>query len=241
MQNVLDPKYWNAKLVNFVVGLIGVVLILISILIGIEKTAAVIIVSIGTSMLASAIVTGLSSQYLINQNRVTVMVERWGLGGIYEARAGINAFTNKALKRANSLDICAMGLKGFRDAQGKVIAQRVSAGMSLRILTIDPSSPVLSEIDRTEGLSVGSTKATIESLIMWVSELQQNQLHRGQVELKTYNHYPYDFYFNIDGTVFTGPYQAKTSQQTITYRYNRNAQGAKYFREYFEALWSDNT
>lgn len=239
MGKALDPKYWNAKLVNLVVGLIGALLILVGILVGMDKTISVIIVSVGTSMLASAIVTGLSSQYLINQNRMTVMVERWGIGGIYKQRAEINAFTNKVLKRANSLDICAMGLKGFRDAQGKVIAQRVAAGMSLRVLTINPNSDVLSEIDKTEGLSVGSTKATIESLIAWITELKKYQTYDGQVELRMYNHYPHDFYFNIDGTVFTGPYQAKTSQQTITYRFNRNAEGARYFSEYFEELWSN--
>jgi len=235
----VNPKYWNAKLLNFVVGLLGVVLILVGVLIGMEQTISVILVSIGTSMLASAIVSGLSSRYLVNQSRTTVMVEYWGLGGIYKTRAEINGFTNKALKRANSLDICAMGLKGFRDAQGKVIAERVSAGMKLRILTINPKSPVLSEIDRTEGLAEGSTKATIESLIEWVLELKKNQLQKGQVQIKTYNHYPHEFYFDIDGTVFTGPYQAKTSQQTITYRFNKNGQGAKYYREYFQELWGD--
>ena len=119
MRKTLDPRYWNAKLVNLVVGLIGTLLIFVGILVGMDKTISVIIVSVGTSMLASAIVTGLSSQYLINQNRMTAMVERWGLGGIYKQRAEINSFTNKMLKNANSLDICAMGIKGFRDAQGK--------------------------------------------------------------------------------------------------------------------------
>ena len=83
MGKILDPKSWNAKLVNLVVGLTGALLIVIGILVGMDKTISVIIVSVGTSMLASAIVTGLSLQYLINQNQMTVMVEHWGLGGIY--------------------------------------------------------------------------------------------------------------------------------------------------------------
>lgn len=70
----VNPKYWNAKLLNFVVGLLGVVLILVGVLIGMEQTISVILVSIGTSMLASAIVSGLSSRYLVNQSRTTVMV-----------------------------------------------------------------------------------------------------------------------------------------------------------------------
>lgn len=109
--------------------------------------------------------------------------------------------------------------------------------MNLRILTLDPTNPYLSEIDRKEGLAVGSTKATVESLILWVKQLQKLQLADGQVEIKTYMDFPHEFYFCIDGTVFIGPYESKTSQQTITYRYNAHGQGARYYSDNFERLW----
>lgn len=41
----------------------------------------------------------------------------------------------------------------------------------------------------------------------------------------------------MDGIVFTGPYQNKTSQQTITYKYDKNTKGAKVYIEYFDSLW----
>ncbi len=227
----------NGKLVNLVVGTVGIILILISLLESVQDPARTILLSIGTSILATSIVTGLNARYLISQNNSISMTEKWGLGGIYEVRAHINTYTNKALLHADNLDICAMGLKGFRDAQGKNIAKRVSRGMNLRILTLDPTNPYLSEIDRKEGLAVGSTKATVESLILWVKQLQKLQLADGQVEIKTYMDYPHEFYFCIDGTVFIGPYESKTSQQTITYRYNAHGQGARYYSDNFERLW----
>ena len=46
-------KYWNAELVNFVVGLLGVVLILIAVLVGMEKTVSILLASVRTSMLES--------------------------------------------------------------------------------------------------------------------------------------------------------------------------------------------
>jgi hypothetical protein len=227
----------NGKLVNIIVGTVGVVLILVSLLEAIEDPAQTILLSIGTSILATAIVTGINARYLVSQSKTTAMIEKWGLGGIYTVRAHINTFTNKALLRADKLDICAMGLKGFRDAQGRNVEKRVSGGMNLRILTLDPMNPYLSEIDQREGIAIGSTKTTIESLLLWVSELQRKQKEPGQVQIKTYMDYPHEFYFCIDGTVFIGPYESKTSQQTITYRYNAHGQGARYYSDNFERLW----
>ena len=107
----------NAKLVNRVVGLIGVILILIAVIIGTEKTPSIILLSIGTSMFASAIVTMLNSRYFFEKSNAVQLMEQWGIGQIYETRAEINAETNELLKNEKNLEICAMGLKGFRDAQ----------------------------------------------------------------------------------------------------------------------------
>ena len=236
----LNPQYWSGQVTNTVIGLLGVILILVSIIIGIEKTLSVVLISVGTSILASAVVSYLSSKYLIQKDDFITMTEHWGIEGIYETRAEINSETNVLLKNAKTLDICAMGLKGFRDSQERVILKRISEGMCLRILTLDPNSKYLSLIDETEGLANGATKATIESLLSWVSDLKKNQLFDRQVEIRTYNHYPYDFYFCLDEIVFTGPYQDKTSQQTITYKFTLKRNGSKYYRQYFESLWNNS-
>lgn len=237
MQTNNNLTFWSARVTNIIIGLVGLVLILVAILIGVEKTISVVMLSVGASIFASSIVSGLSARYLIQQSSATQMVEHWGLEKIYETRAEINVETNELLRYTKKLEICAMGLKGFRDAQAKTIEKRISEGMFLKILTIDPSSPILSMIDKTEGLATGSTKATIMSLIDWTTELKKKQIVNNQVEIKVYDHYPYDFYFCMDGVVFTGPYQAKTSQQTITYKYSANTLGANTFKNYFDSLW----
>lgn len=233
--------FWNAKTTNIIIASLGIILILISILIGIEKTLSVIILSIGTSILASAIVSGLSFRYLIQKSNASYLVEHWGIEKIYETRAEINYETNSLLKNTKSLEICAMGLKSFRDAQQNLIEKRISEGMRLKILTISPDSNILPLIDETEKVANGSTKTTIESLIDWVSDLKLKQIYNQQIELKVYDHYPYDFYFCMDGIVFTGPYQTKTSQQTITYKYSANTIGASIFINYFNSLWEEST
>lgn len=232
-----DPFIWSSHLTNIIVGLIGLALILVSIMIGSGKTISIVLLSVGTSVFASAIVSYLNSKYIIQQSNAAQMIEHWGIDKIYEARAEINSETNELLKNTRRLEICAMGLKGFRDAQGKLIEKRIMEGMTLRILTIAPNSNILQMIDQTEGVGVGSTKASIESLLSWVDGLKKRQIYANQIEIKTYDHYPYDFYFCMDGIVFTGPYQAKTSQQTITYKYLANSLGANTFKNYFESLW----
>ena len=227
----------NAKLINLVVGLIGAMLILVGVLIGTERIIAIILLSIGTSIFASAIVTGLNSRYLLEKSNAARLVEQWGIEQVYETRAEINAETNELLKTTKELDICAMGLKGFRDAQGDLIKSRIAAGMILHILTLSPTCDYLARIDEEEGLVEGSTKASIESLLRWVDELKKTQLNDNQICIRFYNNYPYDFYFCLDGVVFTGPYQPKTSQQTITYKYCAHSHGAQLFRNYFNMLW----
>lgn len=230
-------KNINGKLVNILVGSIGIILILISLMDFVQDTTQTVLLSIGTSILATAIVTGINAKYLISQSEMISMTEKWGLTKIYTARSQINQYTNKALTRTKKLDICAMGLKGFRDAQDKNIEKRVSEGMKLRILTLDPQNPYLSDIDRKEAVSVGYTKQTIDSLLIWISYLQELQKQPGQVQIKTHMGYPHDFYFAVDDAIFVGPYESKTSQQTITYRYNTHGQGARYYKNYFERLW----
>lgn len=85
-----------------------------------------------------------------------------------------------------------------------------------------------------------STKDSIKELIKWIDEIKKEQKYDGQIELRTYDHYPYDFYFSIDGNLYIGPYQNKTSQQTITYRFKKDSEGYKYYKNYFDILWQNS-
>lgn len=230
-----EQLFSNAKLVNLLIAFLGIIVIYVAT--RFDNTMFTILISIGTSILATAIVTYLNSKYLIKQSVINEMIQAYGLDGIYRTRAEANFETNELLKKAKSLEICAMGLKNFREAQGSFIAQKVSEGMKIKIITIDPRSRGLSEIDENESNTHGATQRSIEELIEWVSELKETAILEGQVEIRTYDRYPYDFYFCIDGDVFTGPYHDKSSQQTITYKYLASTLGAKVFTDNFNKQW----
>ena len=222
---------------NFVVCLFGIILILISVINGTEKVSSVIMLSVGASIIASCVILFVNYISCANDDKIYQIYQDWGLREIYKTRAEINQYTNKKLENTNSLEICAMGLKSFRDAQTDLIKKKVANGMTIKIVTISPESRYTFEIDETEKVNKGSTYETIIDLIQWIEELKKFQKYDGQIELRTYDHYPYQFYFRVDDDIFIGPYQNKTSQQTITYRFYRGGEGYNYYKKSFDDLW----
>lgn len=231
----------NATLLNYIIMLVGIVFITISIIIGIDNTIGLIFNSIGTSMLASAIVVFISSKYLIKNNEIKKIIEKWGLTDIFKTRAEMNKYTNQDLKEnKNKLDIIAFGLKAFRQSKSELIISKVKEGMKIRILTIDPNSKFLKERERVEECSEGEIKNTIEQLNIWVNELKDHQQKENQVVIKYYDSLPLDFYFALDNSVYIGPYiYGKSSQQTISYSFKSNSDAYHYYEQYFEKLWED--
>lgn len=225
---------------NIIVCFVGIFFILVSVIIGTGNTISIIFISIGTSILASGVISFINYFSKIREENYKHMLRYWGLSEIYKTRAEMNSESNKELKKAKTLEICAMGLKGYRDAQTPLIKSRVSKGLNIKILTLSPDSKYALEIDKTEGILEGSTKDSIKELIKWIDEIKKEQKYDGQIELRTYDHYPYDFYFSIDGNLYIGPYQNKTSQQTITYRFKKDSEGYKYYKNYFDILWQNS-
>jgi len=234
---------YNAIALNVITFLIGVVLVLIATFIGLSKIGGIILVSIGTSIIASSIVVYLSSKYLFKQNRIKDIIEKWGLNGIFRTRAEMNESTNEKLKDSvNNLDIIAFGLKNFRDNQDDLIKNKVLSGMQIRILTSDTESQFIAQREIDEGQVAGQIKNTIIQLTHWVDNLKQVQTYQKQVQIKYYNSLPLDFYFKVDNAIFIGPYlYGRDSQQTISYEFCSNSQGYEYYANYFERLWNDGS
>lgn len=234
-----------AKSLNCIVLLIAIICILIAVFAKLKETpndiCFTILVSVGTSMLATALVSFISMANIAEKEQLSNMVNKWNICGIYKQRSEINVETNTLLSRTKNLDICAMGLKNFRSAQGNAIKKYVKKGLNIRIITIDPNSIIVDYVDNNEHQTSGHTKDTIQSLIQWVSEIKKYLKNECQVHIRVLDFYPSDFYFAMDGTVWTGPYQAKESQQTLTYKYDKGGMGADYYTEYFEELWENAT
>lgn len=231
----------NAKALNLITFLFGFGFILISILIGVSKPIGVVLISIGTSIVASSIVVYLSSKYLFKQNKIKDIIEQWGLINIYRTRAEMNLSCNLELDKVNDrIDIIAFGLKGFRERHSTLITQKVKRGLKIRIISINPNSNFLMQREKDENEIEGQIKNTIIKLNEWIDELKTHQVQLGQVQIKFYDTLPFDFYFRIDNNIFIGPYlYGVSSQQTISFEFSNNSQGFEYYTTYFESIWND--
>lgn len=238
--NLLEEM--NARLVNYLTMALGVILIFASVRIGLGKILGQILISVGTSILASAIVVLLSSRYLVKQENTKNIIENWGLTGIYKTRAKMNEYVNIDLEwNKEKLDIIAFGLKGFRDSKGDLIVKKVKRGMRLRIITIHPESVFLEEREKAEKCVGGGIKSDIIQLDKFVKELQRNQINEDQVKMKYYDSLPLDFYFGMDRSIYIGPYLYDIdSQQTISFAFKSKAEAYDFYTNYFEKRWNDD-
>lgn len=161
-------------------------------------------------------------------------IEEWGLKGIYELRSQINPISEGMLRTSTTLDIIACGLKSFLDARKAILEQRLQEdNLKLRILTIDPESPMCQAMDAFEGETSNHTKETILKLLEWVKSVNSPN-----VEVRVYSGIPLEFYFKYDTDLFVGPHHPKTSQQTITWQFSTTERGASIYLQYFEDAWN---
>ena len=192
-----------------------------------------ILISIGASLIASSFVSWVSYYYLVTENKLKDMITQWGLKGLYKRRGEINPLSETLLKTSKTLDIAAYGLKSFRDARHAIVEERIkNKSLKIRILTLNPDSGIVNLIDQTEGSVSGATAGTIRDLIEWVKSMKSKN-----IEIRLYDSLPMEFYFRYDNDLFVGPHWTRTSQQTPTWHFTVNGDGAIEYAQYFEDAW----
>lgn len=227
------------------INLIALISGLASVGIGIfcKANVQIILISIGTSIIASSIVSFLSGRYLLQRSKVKDIMEKWGLEGIYETRSEMNESSNIYLNIIeNEMDILVLGMRSFRDAKGALIKEKVKKGICIRILTLNPNSSFVQQRESDEGKVKDEIKKTILDLIDWVNELKDIAPNKSNIQIKFYDTYPLDSYLRIDNHIYIGPNMyKKLSQQTISYEFKGNSLGYLYYSKYFSRLWDDTS
>lgn len=232
----------NATLINGIIALIGIFTVLSILFLKPESEWKNILISVGCSLLASSIVSFLSSKYIVHISKVKEIIHQWGLEGIYETRQKMNISCDNALEYLeNELDIIAWGLKSFRDSKDKKIKEKVQKGLKIRILTMNPYSEFVTQREKDEKEVSGQIKKTIIELKKWIDELKEISHNPEEIAIRFYNKLPQDFYFRADDHIYIGPYlYGISSQQTISYEFKGNSRGFIYHKDYFEKLWNDS-
>ena len=198
-----------------------------------------ILVSVGCSIFASALVSIILMHRLNELYDIQSRLSEWGICDI-GIRSEANVRINEKLeKMTTGMDIIAFGMKNFLAAKGSLLESKVISGCAIRILTINPDSPYVSQREQDEGDAAGQIKKSINELILWTKKINDKK-PKGSIELKIYDALPLDTYQKIDNFIFTGPsMMGIPSQQTIIYGYSPNSKGSSQLISYFEKLWSD--
>ena len=238
----------NERLINLVVCLLGLIAVVIGAALSFSDSDnsdnnlfVTILISVGASLIASAVVTYLSSIYIYKRKKEKEITDYWGLTAIFETRQRMNDSADEyLLELEDSLDIIAFGLRSFRDSKTSEIQKKVQRGLKIRMLAIHPESSFLKQREKDEKQVEGSIKNSIIQLSDWIMELKSIAPDPSNIVLKHYDALPLDFFFRMDNVLFIGPYlYGKDSQQTISMEFRGSANGFNYYMRYFEDLWDD--
>lgn len=197
-----------------------------------------ILIGIGCSIVSSVIVTATLLLLLPDLSDERHELDEWGICKIYSERNHVRIDSKQMPK--HMLYFMAFGLSHFRGANGNVgkIASKIRGGLEVRIVTMSPDSAFLMEQERIENNK--GIKKDIEDLIKWVEAVKKTcrENPKGHIELKFYDSLPLDFFCRADGKVYVGPYMpGQLSGETITYCYDADSKGGKYYSEIFEKVW----
>lgn len=226
----------NKYLVYFLIGLIGIILIGVACLALKSGTKLYdVLLGIGCSIVATAGITVILLLLLSGSEQDQDDLKEWGIEKIHEARQNI-ILSGSALPK-QQLDYIAFGLNHFKNANDKKIESRIKKGLHVRILSLHPASKYIAEYEKYE--NTGGIRDDINSLIKWVNEIKLRTVNsNGKIELKLYDSLPLDFYCRADNKVYIGPYIAgNVSGKNITYEFDQNKKGGRYYSEIFESIW----
>ena len=231
---------WNTKTILIITFLLSLVLIATSLLYTEEYSDwKNIQISVACSILASNVIMFSTSEFMLRSRRRLEIIDKWGVEAIYNTRAEMNQSTNASLSKcSDEVEIIALGLKSFREAKTNEVERLLDKGVSFKILTLHPSSPMLAHVDEQESLISGATAKSINELIEWANSLKDKKKRR-KIEVRLYEALPFDFYFKVDERVYIGPYlKGLSSQQTISYEFSAG-EGYRYWSRYFSKQWDD--
>jgi len=231
-------KKYNLKsiITGLIVLLLGIVLIICDLIWW--KTRSMVWISIGCSLIASALVILLNA-FLVDAQSYDPL-SGWKLKMITSTRAEINSDCEIEMEHAKSqVDIVAFGLRSYRTTHTeKQILARLRKGVNYRILTMNPNSEfVIAREIEEENKNI---KDSIDALVKWADKLN-GQSSKGKIIVKGYSSMTLDFYWRVDDVIYIGPYwHGYESQQTITYKFIKGGKGFKTYADYFEKLWESN-
>lgn len=227
------------KLINWFIIAIGIILILVAVIFQDNTFLNTLFISIGCSILATGIVTHITTALMISRRDKKEILDEWQLQAIFPTKAKMNERSNECLEEAKyNIDIIAIGMVNFLNVKKQLLEQKVKKNVQIRIISCD-NLIMLEQREKDESPSKTPSnvmKSQVEELTKWVYGLANNN-----IKIKYHSTYPGFSYLRIDNHVFWGPnLPLYLSQQNFAFEFSIKGKGGKYLNEYFEKLWNDS-
>lgn len=204
-----------------------------------------IIFNVGAGLLASGIVAVFYLIYpQIDIERDYLRFRKMGFLDVYPRRDQSKDYDDLLKKAEKNIDVLGLGLNQFREDNEVIIKEKALQGVAIRLLVIDPKSPVTAIRSYQENDLEGETIAIpIKKLKNYVNEVNEiiGKSKKGEkIQIKCYNAVPSTMVFRIDNIMFVGPYFHKIpSRTTITYKIEIDTECFNQYEKHFDQLWND--
>jgi hypothetical protein len=134
-----------------------------------------------------------------------------------------------------------VSLENLCICQIRVIKEKALQGVEIRLLVIDPKSPVTAVRSYQENDLAGEMiKIPIKKLEIYVKEVNKNidKSNKGKkIQIKYYNAVSSTMIFRIDNVMFVGPYFHKIpSRTTITFKIENDTEIFNQYDRHFNEL-----
>lgn len=203
------------------------------------------LLNIGAGLLASGIVAIFYLIYpQIDLERDYLRFRKMGLLEVYPRRDQSKEYENLLKKAEKNIDVLGLGLNQFREDNEAIIKEKALQGVEIRLLVIDPKSPVTAVRSYQENDLAGEMiKIPIKKLEIYVKEVNKNidKSNKGKkIQIKYYNAVSSTMIFRIDNVMFVGPYFHKIpSRTTITFKIENDTEIFNQYDRHFNELWND--
>lgn len=222
-----------------IVVFLGIILIHWGIDVNNQVIKNAILVSIGTSLLASGIVAFLDIICKAVQNQIFENIDniviKAGIDNIYSKR-DLDEYDTLIKNVHNSIDVAGYSLRGFFQSYKDILLEKITQNKNLkiRILLVDPKSAFSTSREMNEDGFLSGTYASNVNIIKNGFKNIEN------ISIKTIQ-YPFShMIYRIDDTMFVGPYfYKKSSKSTNTTKLNRNGQLFSAYQQEFDDMWED--
>lgn len=224
---------------NVLIWLLGIFLIYVG-LTSCDKTWGAINISIGTSLIAAAIVTFLELWNQIAISKIMQSIKNVildsGINSIYDKR-DLDKYDQLIRNLNQSLDVTGYSLSAFYESYSDILKEKCAINpiLKIRILFVDPDSEFSRHRAFLEEIPTGSYKDRVERLTNHFKDYPNIEIKKISTPLTT-------MIFRIDDTLFVGPHlYKKPSKSTVTMELSNKGWLFNEYIQEFERLWNDGS